>query len=307
VDNLTHTLLGAALARTPLGRLSPYATPALLIGANLPDLDAVVRLWQGREGYLVHHRGITHAVPGVVAQALLLAAGLRWLERRRERRSGRPAGSWAGAATLAAVSLGSHPLLDLLNIYGLRPWLPFDPRWIYGDIAFIVDPWLWLALGAAVLLTGPRTRAGTLAWGLVFALAAAAVAAAASGGLVAWTAAGAWFAGLAGLVAARISGWRPRRPRTALKPPGEVRNIEILKEGDTWLLLSWDKPDEGGEVTAYHIQRREPRGEWEEVATSIDRIELLRDQPRGLELDFRVLATNRAGTGGPSATVTAVL
>ena len=102
-------------------------------------------------------------------------------------------------------------------------------------------------------------------------------------------------------------GWRPRRPRTALKPPGEVRNIEILKEGDTWLLLSWDKPDEGGEVTAYHIQRREPRGEWEEVATSIDRIELLRDQPRGLELDFRVLATNRAGTGGPSATVTAVL
>ena len=102
-------------------------------------------------------------------------------------------------------------------------------------------------------------------------------------------------------------GWRPRRPRSALKPPGEVRNIAIRDEGDTWLLLTWEAPDAGGEVAVYRIQRREPRGEWEDVATSIDRLELLRDQPRGVELEFRVLAMNRAGTGGPSATVRAVL
>ena len=102
-------------------------------------------------------------------------------------------------------------------------------------------------------------------------------------------------------------GWRPRRPRTPLKPPGEVRDIKILKEGDTWVLLGWDAPDDGGEVAVYHIQRQEPQGDWEDHATSIDRIELLRDQPRGVELDFRVLAENRAGTGGPSATVRAVL
>jgi hypothetical protein len=40
---------------------------------------------------------------------------------------------------------------------------------------------------------------------------------------------------------------------------------------------------------------------------SADRLELLRDQPRGVDLEFRVLARNRAGTGGPSATVKAVL
>ncbi len=72
-------------------------------------------------------------------------------------------------------------------------------------------------------------------------------------------------------------------------------------------LLAWEAPDEGGEVAAYQIQRRKPRGKWADEATSIDRVELLRKQPRGVELEFRVLAMNRAGTGSPSATVTAVL
>jgi hypothetical protein len=102
-------------------------------------------------------------------------------------------------------------------------------------------------------------------------------------------------------------GCAPRRPPTALEPPGEVRNIKIRDEGDTWLLLTWEAPGDGGEVAVYQIQRREPGGEWDDIATSIDRIELLRDQPRGVELDFRVLAMNRAGVGGPSATVRVVL
>ncbi len=102
-------------------------------------------------------------------------------------------------------------------------------------------------------------------------------------------------------------GWRARRPRTPLKPPGEVRDIAIRDEGDTWVLLTWDAPDEGGEVAVYQIQRRHPRGKWEDAATSIDRVELLREQPRGVELEFRVLAMNRSGAGSPSATVTAVL
>jgi inner membrane protein len=217
VDNLTHTLLAAALARTRLGRLSPYATPALLIGANLPDLDAVVRLWQGREGYLVHHRGVTHAVPGIALQALGLAAVLRLLERRRERRTGEARGSWGGALALSAVALGSHPLLDLLNVYGLRPWLPFDPRWIYGDVAFIVDPWLWLALGAGALLAGPARAAGTWAWGVVLGLGALVVAAAAAGGTVPAAAATLWFAGWLALATGRLRGWGRARPARTLR------------------------------------------------------------------------------------------
>jgi len=102
-------------------------------------------------------------------------------------------------------------------------------------------------------------------------------------------------------------GWGSRRPRTALKPPGEVRDIAIRDEGDTWLLLAWNAPVDGGAVGVYQVQRRKPGGSWEDVATSMDAIELLRDQPRGVDLEYRVLALNRAGAGSPSGTVTAVL
>jgi inner membrane protein len=28
--------------------------------------------------------------------------------------------------------------------------MPFDRRWYYGDVLFIIDPWLWLVLGAGI-------------------------------------------------------------------------------------------------------------------------------------------------------------
>ena len=39
MDNLTHTLYGFALAKAGLERTAKQATAALLIGANLPDID----------------------------------------------------------------------------------------------------------------------------------------------------------------------------------------------------------------------------------------------------------------------------
>jgi inner membrane protein len=44
-----------------------------------------------------------------------------------------------------------------MNVYGVRWLMPFDGTWFYGDSLFIVDPWLWLLLGAAWLL-GRRLR-----------------------------------------------------------------------------------------------------------------------------------------------------
>ncbi len=61
---------------------------------------------------------------------------------------------------LAAVSIISHPILDSLNTYGVRWLMPFDGRWFYGDALFIVDPWLWLALGLGVRLSRPRWITG---------------------------------------------------------------------------------------------------------------------------------------------------
>jgi inner membrane protein len=53
---------------------------------------------------------------------------------------------------LSYAGVLSHVLLDFLNNYGVRLLMPFSGRWFYGDALFIIDPWLWLTLGAGVLL-----------------------------------------------------------------------------------------------------------------------------------------------------------
>ena len=40
MDNLTHSLAGALLGQMGLKKLTGRAMPALIIGANIPDLDA---------------------------------------------------------------------------------------------------------------------------------------------------------------------------------------------------------------------------------------------------------------------------
>lgn len=102
-------------------------------------------------------------------------------------------------------------------------------------------------------------------------------------------------------------GWSLRREGTPLAPPGEVRDISIVAEGDTWAILRWKPPVGGGAVGVYQIQRKREGSPWEDIGISTDAEELCSNQPRGVELHYRVFAVNKAGTGQPSATVTVVL
>ena len=102
-------------------------------------------------------------------------------------------------------------------------------------------------------------------------------------------------------------GWGPRRDGSTLEPPGEVRDIRIMGEGDTWVALRWNPPADGGAVASYKIQRKKKDGGWEDVGSSVDTEQMVSGQPRGMEMDYRVLAVNKAGVGQPSATVTVVL
>ena len=103
-------------------------------------------------------------------------------------------------------------------------------------------------------------------------------------------------------------GWAARRRSSALAVPGEVRDIGIRVEGDTWVVFDWKPPVDGGTAAAYTIQRRKrDGGSWRDVGTSVDTAQLLNDQLRGVEFEYRVIAVNKAGTGHPSATVTVVL
>jgi membrane-bound metal-dependent hydrolase YbcI (DUF457 family) len=165
MDNLTHSLLGAALAKTRLGRASPFAPAALVVAANLPDFENLVLAFCDKPTNMIHHRSVTHAVVGVVALAPLLALFVRGLERRFRR--GLPSGSFSTLLLGIGLATASHPVLDWLNTYGVRPWLPFDGTWYHGDLVHIVDPWLWLLFGGAVCLAGRRTATGSIALGVL--------------------------------------------------------------------------------------------------------------------------------------------
>lgn len=195
MDPLTHTLAGAALAETPLGRLGGLrrglATGTLLVAANLPDLDGLC-YFVGRDFALGHRRGWTHGAPTAIALSLLLFGLLLLWERRRSGRIPPPGPLLA----LCAVGVGSHPLLDWLNVYGVRLLAPFDWTWIYGDAVYIVDPWLWLVLGGAVFAIRCRTWRAAGLWCLLWLPAAALVVAGAPP-----TAGRIWLTGLGALTA----------------------------------------------------------------------------------------------------------
>ena len=143
MDNLTHSLVGAVMGRMGLKRLSPRAMPALIIAANLPDIDSFVAPLFGADP-IAAHRGFTHGVGGLVTMPFL-AAAIVWLWDKW--RPGTEGPLKLGGLLLACF-LGtlSHPLLDVLNTYGTRILDPVSHAWFYADTLFIMDPWIWLML-----------------------------------------------------------------------------------------------------------------------------------------------------------------
>ncbi|HZH92142.1 MAG TPA: metal-dependent hydrolase [Pyrinomonadaceae bacterium] len=165
MDNLTHTLVGLTAAKAGLERLSPGATALCLVAANAPDAD-IVAAFGGSWFYLKHHRGITHSIVGTLAIALILPLLFYGVGRVVARVRGRAPGVRLGGLVIASLLVSAtHPLMDWTNNYGVRPLLPWDGRWFYGDLVYIVDPWLWLSLGGASFLLTATTRWRSVAWG----------------------------------------------------------------------------------------------------------------------------------------------
>lgn len=168
VDPLTHTLVGANLAASRLGRTTRYAAAALVIGANLPDVDVAAYV-AGSDSALAFRRGWTHGVPALLVWPFVLTVLLlAWGRLRRT-----PADARARPARLlglSALGLATHPALDWLNNYGVRWWMPFDGHWSYGDSVFIMDPWLWILLAGPWLLSRRSGSGLLLAWAVFFAL-----------------------------------------------------------------------------------------------------------------------------------------
>lgn len=152
MDNITHTLVGAALAESGLKRRTALGAATLMIGANFPDIDVLALLFPNS---IDVRRGLTHGLPAHLVLPFVLAWLMGQYDRRvRLRRN--PALSPADPRQLlilATVAIWTHPALDFMNIYGMRWLMPFVNRWYYADALFIVDLWLLLALIAAVVLS----------------------------------------------------------------------------------------------------------------------------------------------------------
>ena len=106
----------------------------------------------------------------------------------------------------------------------------------------------------------------------------------------------------------KLIGWAGKKTKTPLAPPGQIRLLEAPKQGAGWVFLDWKAPLDGGKAKTYKIQRRlRSGGSWKDVATAILTEATLVEQPQKQELEYRIIAVNKAGEGSPSNTVEVVL
>ncbi|HYB96276.1 MAG TPA: metal-dependent hydrolase [Vicinamibacterales bacterium] len=156
MDNLCHSLIGMAASRAGLNQRTAMATSTLVIANNLPDIDVAVFATDTLA--MSFRRGWTH---GVLAQATLpiaLTAGIVLYDRYLRRRPGAAPVKPGQVLLLSYTGVLLHVFMDLMNSYGVRLLMPFSERWFYGDALYIVDPWLYLALGLGWWLASRNPR-----------------------------------------------------------------------------------------------------------------------------------------------------
>jgi inner membrane protein len=117
------------------------------------------------------------------------------------------------------VGVLTHPTLDWMNTYGMRWALPFDGAWTYGDALFIIDPWIWLALGGAVVLASDWSRMWLASWTALAVTATALVLAAVPAARIPWLVG---LATVVGLFLARRPARAGARRATAAAATGAV-------------------------------------------------------------------------------------
>jgi inner membrane protein len=174
MEPITHLLTGACLARTGFNRKAAYATLAMTLAAEIPDLDTLWSL-DGPVAGFQHHRGITHTFVAMPIEGLAVI-GIVWLVHRWRRRRASEAATqaivpanasatdqpivrpltevpvrWGLLYGFTLVALLSHILLDWTNNYGVRPFFPFNPRWYAGSFVFIVEPVMLAVLLVALI------------------------------------------------------------------------------------------------------------------------------------------------------------
>jgi inner membrane protein len=163
MDNFTHSLAGWALGQAGLKTLTRKGLAALILGANMPDIDVFFG-WFPWEP-LAMHRGFTHSlIGGTILMPPILFGLLLLLDRWQVARG---ACFKSGLAMhkgwlLALCYLGAltHPLLDLQTTYSVQLLSPVSGAWFHADSLFIIDAFLWCLLPAAIAWSRWREKRG---------------------------------------------------------------------------------------------------------------------------------------------------
>lgn len=157
MDSVSQLVLGSALSIAVMGRKTAVWKGALVgaVCGTLPDLDVLVHYGDAIRD-MTYHRSWSHSL---FYLSLLATPFITWIVTKvfDQRVLWR---SWALAIWLALIT---HPLLDVMTIYGTQLGVPFtDHPFAVGSI-FIIDPaytlWLLLGVGLALYLRGK--------WGVV--------------------------------------------------------------------------------------------------------------------------------------------
>ncbi|QGY28696.1 metal-dependent hydrolase [Pantoea cypripedii] len=160
MDSLSQLALGASVSVAVMGRRVPVWQSAL-VGAvigTLPDLDVFIDHGDAIRNMTLH-RSQSHALLWLTLVSPLLSWLVAGLLRQRQH--------WASWWLATWLVLITHPLLDLMTVYGTQLGLPLtDCPYAVGSM-YIIDPLytlpLLIALGVAL---GRRDRIG-LRWNQV--------------------------------------------------------------------------------------------------------------------------------------------
>lgn len=145
MDSVSQLVLGASVSMAVMGRKAPLWQSAL-VGAfcgTLPDLDVFLDHGDAISNMTLH-RTESHALAWLTLISLPLAWLIAGVVKQRFQWF-----QWWPAIWLALIT---HPLLDLMTVYGTQLGLPFtDFPWAIGSI-YIVDPLYTLPLLICLLI-----------------------------------------------------------------------------------------------------------------------------------------------------------
>ena len=161
MDPLSHVLLGAATGQAIGGGRRRIAALAGAAGALLPDADVLIASGTDPLLALEYHRQFTHSIVAAPVGAVIVAALLWMLMRRRVE----PARLYWPAL----VGYLSHIFLDACTSYGTQLLWPFTDTRFAASIVAVIDPLITLVLLVGVVLAfrSSAARPARVAVGIV--------------------------------------------------------------------------------------------------------------------------------------------